>query len=150
MEKKHQINVTNVVNKVKEQNLLFYPVIIHIFIKAFHNCGLTNINPAYINANDCGEISILSQEYADSFEVFFKNYIENCFYNQSSYNQSENMVLFSYVAKEQLNQVNKDTPTIYIQPLKQQDNVFYLSFLSTNCSVDEAFISACQGFCDLF
>ena len=150
METVYQIDVTDVVNRVKEKNLLFYPVIIHIFMKSFFATGHNNIKPAYLNANQDSEFSFLSQEYTPDFEQFFNEYVKNCFYNNQSDCNLENCILFSYVLPAKLNLADKQMPSIYILPLEEEGGRTYLSFCAQNAPVDEAFVSACIKHCDMF
>jgi len=150
MKKLFHINVTNVVNKVKEQNLLFYPVIIYIFVKALLKNGHQNIKPAYINTNQNGVFSILSQEFTDDFEIFFQDYIRNCFYNQKTTTTLQEHILFSYISPNQLNLAGKNLPVLYILPLEQKDNKTYLSFCAINIDIEDTFTSVCQELCALF
>lgn len=145
-----QIDVTNVVNKVKAHNLLFYPVIIYIFSKTFYKCGFNKIKPAYINTDENGEFAILSQEYTDCFETFFNDYVKNCFYNQKTNTQLKNCIIFSYIPQNKLNISDNAIPVLYINPLIYDGEQIYLSFCIKNFSCNEEFVSLFQDFCNLF
>ncbi len=149
MNKLLHIDVTSVVNKVKEQNLLFYPVIIYIMFKALIKCGHKNITPAYLNTTQNGDVSILSQKFTDSFESFFQEYVTNCFYNDTTAEKQKNQILFSYIAPKQLSVAEKMS-ILYISPLEQKDNKTYLSFCAINIDIEDTFTSVCQELCDLF
>lgn len=149
MKKNIKIDVTNLVKKIKEQNLLFYPVMIYIMTKALLKCGHKNITPAYLNTAQNGCVSILSQKFTDSFESFFQEYVTNCFYNDTIAEKEKNQILFSYIDPKQLS-VTEKRPILYMLPLEQKEDKSYLSFCATDIEIDETFTLLCQELCDSF
>ena len=112
MNKNFEIDVTNLIEKVKKQNLLFYPVIIYIFVKTLHICGFKDIIPAYINTYQPELNSVLFQDFDASFEIFFNQYIKNCFQNQSSNTNQGSCILFSHLPTHNLNLGEIKTPVL--------------------------------------
>ena len=150
MEKKIKIDVSNVVAKVKEQNLLFYPAMIYIFAKALNMCSTKSFSPAYLNSNQNNVCSMISQNFDNSFEFFFNQYVKNCFYNQSSCSHKNNLVLFSYLSSEETAKMGLKLPTFFIEQLENIDDKTFLSFHTREISVNEKFLSICRNLCNSF
>ena len=150
MKNNFEIDVTKLVQKVKEQNLLFYPVIIHIFSKSLLASGFKNIVPAYINTYQPETKSVLFQDFNTSFELFFNQYVKNCFHNQSSNSSDDFCVLFSHLGSDHIDLSKIKTPVCFFNSLEQKNNNIYLSFYLSNLSPDKYFLSVVQDFCDSF
>ena len=148
MTNKLQIDVTSLIDKIKQQNLLFYPVIIHILSKALSLYGYKNIISAYLSTENTSGAPFLYQSFNHDFDIFFNNYVENCYFNKSTIELPPNSILFSYLSEEDIKDVN--VPAVFISPFEQRENRTFLSFYMRDLSVDDNFLGFCQDFCDSF
>ncbi len=145
---KLQIDITTLIDKVKKQNLLFYPVIIHILSKALSLYGQKNIISAYLSTENTSIAPFLYQSFDSDFETFFKTYVENCYFNKTTIELPPNSILFSYIPEDKINSIA--VPAIFILPFEQCENRTFLSFYTRDLSVDDKFLGLCQDLCDSF
>lgn len=145
---KLQIDITTLIDKVKKQNLLFYPVIIHILSKALSLYGHKDIISAYLSTENTSSTPFLYQSFNSDFETFFKTYVENCYFNKTTIELPSNSILFSYIPEDKIN--NLAVPAIFILPFEQCENRTFLSFYPRDLSIDDKFLDLCQDLCDSF
>ena len=147
-----KINVTNIVKFVKEHNLLFYPLIVHILTIALRKSGMKNIKPAYLSVSEGGILSMLWQDFKTDFAEFFQEYVQNCYQHQSSTiflpqgKVTDDMVLFSYLPEEAVkSEISKDMPIILISPLEEKAECFNLYLQTRNLEITEDFSAVCEN-----
>ncbi len=82
MKKELEFNVSMVVQTVKAQQLLFYPLFIHLLLTALKRVEILNqpeVFPCYTVFNDDGSASSLWTPWTGDFSSFFEQYVSDCF-----------------------------------------------------------------------
>ena len=122
------LNVTNLVQIVKEKNILFYPAIIHILLQT---CSVKEEVVFYEL-----EQQFFKTHFYPDFNVFYKNYLYDYCFKKPQPDISNGIV---FALSEQSIQ-NAD---FIVYPLCQQQNQTFLK-LKLNFDVDSDFEARCQ------
>jgi len=82
LKKALEFDVSMVVQTVKTQQLLFYPLFIHLLLTALKRVELlerSEVFPSYTVFNDDGSSSMLWTAWQGEFSSFFEQYVSDCF-----------------------------------------------------------------------
>ena len=149
MQNNVKINVTKLVDKVKEYNLLFYPVMMHIFAQALRVSGYKFIYSAYVNTYD-DQQCILYQALEADFNAYFDTYVRNCFCNQPQGILPDGTILFYLDNFNQIGESYQTIPTFFMCELETINNEIFLPFHSKNIVLNSDFTDICEELAELF
>ena len=124
------VDVGRLVEKVETRNLLFYPVMIHIFWQVMRNLYKGEVNepcPVYQIMQGNGQNVLAWQEMKDDREAFFADYVLAC-YNHLQPNKQkkhdkmpvESFGVF-YAEDEQTAHFETNLPMFMLHPFVHQD-----------------------------
>lgn len=131
MAKKIKIDVTDLIGKIKERRIPFYPVMMYVLLKS-------------LNAAE-GEIFFEQEKelflktiYNSDFDVFFKNYVQDC-YEEKKHEKTEDDKLF-FALEE------RPKADFVLYPLSQDGKKIILTIL-INKDINADFENVCQQAC---
>ena len=124
------VNVTNLVQKAKEKHLLFYPLIMHILLSE-----LKTTNKAVICEQPGG--TFIQTHFHSDFFVFYKNYVNDCFFNTAADLSDKEIVSFALSAQSLPN------ADFTLMNFEEKDSQTFLSVVF-NIDVPADFEACCQ------
>ena len=150
MQENFKINVTQLVEKVKTRNLLFYPVIMHVFAQALRVSGYRVDCSAYLNTLNKDNKDILYQALEADFSTYFDTYVRNCFCSHSTGELTQNTDLFFPANLGVIDEKYKNTPTFLIYPVEEINNEQFIKFSTANIRLNVDFTDLCEELAELF
>lgn len=159
MDYRFTIDVSHLVEKVKSHNLLFYPVMIHIFTSVLNQQRADGQKPlcaAYNLQRGDGSAVILWSESESRFPRFFEQYVKKCYRhiigNEEPDELPENSVLVSSLPPTDKKMLNSSAPELYLSAFEVENERTILPVL-LKVEEDialENFAKSCQKMCDMF
>lgn len=162
MDYKFKIDVSHLVEKVKKHNMLFYPVMVHIFTSVLsqsRKSEASTICPAYTLQRANGTSVTLWNEGEDSFPHFFEKYVKNCYRyidTEKSVSLNDfpaNSVYVSFLPPQKKCLMNNGCPEFYLSAFEVSGGRTMLPVVlksEQEFSCLESFIKSCQKMCDMF
>lgn len=159
MDYRFTIDVSHLVEKVKSHNLLFYPVMIHIFTSVLNQQrpdGQKPLNAAYNLQRDDGTAVVLWSEANRRFPVFFDQYVKKCYRHivadEQPEKMPENIVLVSCLPPADKKLLNSSLPEFYLSAFEiEADRTILPVLLKVEEDMAlENFAKSCQKMCDMF
>lgn len=159
MDYRFKIDVSHLVEKVKSHNLLFYPVMVHIFTSVINQQradGQEPLNAAYNLQRDDGTSVVLWSEANRRFPRFFEQYVKKCYRHivadEQPEEMPENIVLVSCLQPADKKLLNSAAPEFYLSAFEVEADRTMLPVLvkTENEMAWESFIRSCQKMCDMF
>lgn len=125
------LNVTKLVQTTKEKHLLFYPLVIHTLL-----CVLqTKTNKTVICEQPDGVL--IKTNFHPDFFVFYKNYVNDCFFNTAADLSDKEIVSFALSAQSFPN------ADFTLMNFEEKDSQTFLSVVF-NIDVPADFEACCQ------
>lgn len=159
MDYRFKIDVSHLVEKVKNHNLLFYPVMIHIVVSVLNQQRTPEEEPfcaAYNLQNSGGKDVILWNRSDNCFPRFFEQYVKKCYRhivgNEELDEIPENSVLVSCLPPDEEKKLKTSAPEVYLSAFETDNNRTVLPVLlkaEDDISL-ENFSKSCQKMCDMF
>ena len=159
MDYRFTIDVSHLVEIVKSHNLLFYPVMVHIFTSVLNQQRADGQKPlcaAYNLQRDNGTAVVLWNEANRRFPRFFEQYVKNCYRHIVADEQPdempENIVLVSCLPPTDKKMLNSSAQEFYLSAFEVENNRTMLPVLvkADEAMAWESFIRSCQKMCDMF
>ncbi|MBQ8870049.1 MAG: hypothetical protein IJ019_01580 [Alphaproteobacteria bacterium] len=150
MQENFKINVTQLVEKVKTRNLLFYPAIMHVFAQALRVSGYRVDCSAYLNTLNKDNKDILYQALETDFSTYFDTYIRNCFCNRPTGDLTQNTILFFPANLGTVDEKYKNISTFLIYPVEEINNEHFIKFSTANILLNADFTDLCEELAELF
>jgi chloramphenicol O-acetyltransferase len=159
MDYRFTIDVSHLVEKVKSHNLLFYPVMIHIFTSVLNQQradGEEPLNAAYNLQRDDGTAVILWSESENRFPRFFENYVKKCYRhivgNEAPDAMPANSVLVSSLPPADKKMLESSVSELYLSAFEVENERTILPVLlkTEEDMALENFAKSCQKMCDMF
>ncbi|MBE6451376.1 MAG: hypothetical protein E7016_05370 [Alphaproteobacteria bacterium] len=150
MQENFKINVTKPVNKVKSTDLLFYPVIMHIFAQGLRVSGFRFDYSAYLNTLNEDNKDVLYQALEADFNAYFDTYVRNCFCNRPAGVLPQNTVLFFPANSGTVDEKYKNIPTFFIYDIEEINDEYFIKFATSNIHLNADFANLCEELSELF
>ena len=157
-----KIDVSHLVAKVKQHNLLFYPAMIHILVSALKrhiNEMPENLVAVYTLTTPSGNNLQLWHEYHDNFLRFFEHYVRNCYQSMTEESNVEGEclpksgILFSALPPSEKCLIDNIYPEFYLSAFEEEDGKIWQNVLikaKEQFNNVELFKRSCQKMCDMF
>lgn len=162
MDYNFKLDVSHLVAKVKQHNLLFYPAMIHILVSALkrHDNHLP-VKPMtiYTLVTPNGHNMKLWHEYHDNFLPFFEHYVRNCYRHmaEEGIEADDSVPLEGILVSAQPPLENyitaNDYPEFYLSAFEEQNGKIWQNvMIKAKKQFDdlETFARNCQKMCDMF
>ena len=145
-----EADVTRLVERVQRENLLFYPLIIHLLWKIIKPClefEAENLFPVYQVKRGNGQIVLAWQEVKESWPEFFSDYAAVCYECLISGSKfpkgqppAESFGVFCF-NDEHMPFLNINYPSFWLYPFKYKESKIVLPIVAEG-EIDTAFFNA--------
>lgn len=159
MDYRFTIDVSHLVEKVKSHNLLFYPVMIHIFTSVLNQQRSGSQEPfcaAYNLQRADGTAIMLWSKNESRFPHFFEQYVKKCYRHIVGNEEPDTLppksVLVSCLPPADKKILSPSVPELYLSAFEVENNRTILPVL-LKIEEDmalENFAKSCQKMCDMF
>lgn len=131
--KRLEFDVTGLIDAVKKEHKLFYPVMMYILLSSF---GAKEDYVFYQTDED----RFLKTMWHPDFETFYKNYIFDCYQEQRQENIPEDK-LFVALYRDKTGRAD-----FLLYPFEEKDGKTYLP-IEVKRPISKAFVETCQKAC---